>query len=253
LAVEAARDAGGPLREEFHRPGGPRGRAGHAEIAEVVEAAIRRRLSAAFPAYGIRGEALSNEDRPPTDADHHGWLIDPDNGTAAFLAGWRGPAVSIALLRRGVPVLGVVYASAAPDDDGDLVAWAEGEPLTRNGRPVIRGWAAALGPEHTGLVAQGADRRPEATARGCASARFRAVPSIAYRLALVAVGEAEVGVSLNHPGDWDVAAGHALLARGWWPALRRLGSVGGLRRARGPELTRLLRWCAWPSPGPGPA
>jgi hypothetical protein len=41
--------------------------------------------------------------------------------------------------------------------------------------------------------------------------RYRAIPSIAYRLALVAAGEGDVGVSLNEPTTWDLAAGHALL------------------------------------------
>ena len=53
------------------------------------------------------------------------------------MRGFRGSAVSIGLVRDGVPVLGVVYAFAYPDDHGDLLAWAEGcGPLTRNGRPV---------------------------------------------------------------------------------------------------------------------
>ena len=42
-------------------------------------------------------------------------------------------------------------------------------------------------------------------------ARFRAVPSIAHRLALVAAGEAAAAVSLHWPSAWDYAAGHALL------------------------------------------
>ena len=41
--------------------------------------------------------------------------------------------MSIGLVHHGVPVLGVVYAYAAPDDDGDLITGAEGLPLRRNG------------------------------------------------------------------------------------------------------------------------
>ncbi|MBL6974753.1 MAG: hypothetical protein ISR64_03385 [Deltaproteobacteria bacterium] len=50
----------------------------------------------------------------------------------------RGSAVSVGLVRSGVPVLGVVYAPTYPDDRGDLIAWAEGLPLTRNGKDVKR-------------------------------------------------------------------------------------------------------------------
>src|SRR5204863_2038702 len=99
----------------------------------------------------------------------------------------RGSAVSIALLRHGVPVLGVVYAFSAPDDAGDLIAWAEGcGPVTRNGKAVAstdRRWPDRLESGHTVVVSQSADNNSEANAELVAPARFRAVPSIAYRLA----------------------------------------------------------------------
>ena len=56
--------------------------------------------------------------------------MDPHDGTSDFLAGRRGSAVSVALVRSGLPILGVVYAPLAPDDRGDLIAWAQGSALT---------------------------------------------------------------------------------------------------------------------------
>ncbi len=50
-----------------------------------------------------------------------------------------------------------------------------------------------------------------ANAAVVAPMRFRAMPSIAYRLALVAAGEARAAVSLNSPVGWDYAGGHAIL------------------------------------------
>jgi len=44
-----------------------------------------------------------------------------------------------------------------------------------------------------------------------APARYRPMPSIAYRLALAAGGDASVGSSLKGAGDWDYAGGQALL------------------------------------------
>src|SRR5215472_8184804 len=55
VAVEAAREAGAMLREEFHRPGGPRGSGGHADIDAQAEARIRGRLLRACP-WGYLGE-----------------------------------------------------------------------------------------------------------------------------------------------------------------------------------------------------
>lgn len=214
VTIAAAVEAGAVLRAEFHRPGGPRGGHGHCDADAAAEGLLRDRLLAAFPDFGAVGEELGARNRPPADAGGHLWLIDPNDGTAAFLRGHRGSAVSVALLRDGAPVLGVVYAFSAPDDSGDLIAWAEGcGPVTRNGKPVAadRGWPERLEAGDTVLVSQSADKNSEANAEAVAPARFRAVPSIAYRLALVAAGEAVAGVSLNGPGGWDYAAGHALL------------------------------------------
>ncbi len=210
VAIAAARTAGEMIRAEFLRPGGPRGKGGHAEIDEIAEKAIREALFAAFSGYGYRGEETGfvAASTPTT----HLWLVDPNDGTAGYLKGFRESAVSIALLRDGVPVLGVVFAPLARAGAGDLIAWAEGQPLTRNGHPVQRPpFAETLGPQHTVLISQHADKKARANADLCAPARFRAMASIAYRLALVAVGEGELGVSFAAPCGWDYAAGDALL------------------------------------------
>ena len=140
-------------------------------------------------------------------------MVDPNDGTRAYLKGFRGSAVSIGLLCDGVPVLGVVFAYAAPDNRGDLFGWAEGcGPLLRNGQPVTRPpWSAALTAQSVVLVSQSADRAALANLRCAAPARVYAEASVAYRMALVAAGEGEVGTSLAGPGGWDYAGGHALL------------------------------------------
>jgi ADP-ribosylglycohydrolase/fructose-1,6-bisphosphatase/inositol monophosphatase family enzyme len=213
-AIEAAKEAGGLLREEFHRSGGPRGSGGHAEIDRLAEQRIRERLLAACR-WGYRGEETGAQ--PGGDA-HHLWLVDPNDGTSAYLKGWRGSAVSIAALRDGLPVLGVVYAFCYPDSgEGDLIAWAEGCPFTRNGRqvtppPLARATLDAPGgPPAVVFVSQDADKNSEANAACVRPSRYVALPSIAYRLARVAVGDGIAAVSLNNPCDWDYAAGHALL------------------------------------------
>jgi ADP-ribosyl-[dinitrogen reductase] hydrolase len=209
LAVAAAREAGALIRAEFHRPGGPRGRDSHAEIDAEAEAVIRRVLLDAYPDWAYLGEETGQAG--PADAAYR-WVVDPNDGTVSYLRRLRGTAVSIALLLDDEPVLGVVYAPLAPDDAGDLIAWARGCPLSRNDRPVVRPpLPQALGLREVVLVSQEAGRSPAANAECTAPARFRALPSIAYRLALVAAGEGDAGVSLHGPKDWDFAAGHALL------------------------------------------
>jgi ADP-ribosylglycohydrolase/fructose-1,6-bisphosphatase/inositol monophosphatase family enzyme len=209
VAVAAAREAGALIRTEFHRPGGPRGYGSHADIDADAEAVIRRMLLDAYPDWAYQGEETGPGG--PPDAEHR-WVVDPNDGTVSFLRRLRGTAVSIALLEHDEPVVGVVFAPLAPDDRGDLIAWARGEALTRNGHEVARPTLSpSLGLRDVVLVSQEAGRSPAANAECTAPARFRALPSIAYRLALVAVGEGEAGVSLHGPRDWDFAAGHALL------------------------------------------
>jgi ADP-ribosylglycohydrolase/fructose-1,6-bisphosphatase/inositol monophosphatase family enzyme len=228
VAARAAREAGALLRQEFHRPGGPRGHGGHAEIDRPSEEAIRGRLLAAFP-WGYLGEETGQAG--PADGPYL-WLVDPNDGTRAYLQGWRGSAVSIAALRDGVPVLGVVYAFSYPDDDGDLFAWALGGPLTRNGHPLTVNLADGTLEGGAGLpalvfVSQDADVNPAANAACVRPARYVRLPSVAHRLARVATGDGVAAVSLSSPCGWDYAAGHALLR----------GAGGTLVNERGEEVT----------------
>src|SRR5207245_1046824 len=100
--------------------------------------------------------------------------------------------------------------------EGDLIAWAEGGPLTRNGRPVSVNLAGAAldaraNPPPVVFVSRDADRSPQANTVCVHPARYIALPSIAYRLARVAIGDGVAAVSLHGPCGWDYAAGHALL------------------------------------------
>ena len=212
-AIEAARAAGRLLRAELHRPGGPRGDRDKAPADLAAEDAIREALLPHTPQFGLRVEERLDVNRAPSAGERHYWLIDPNDGTSAFHDGFRGSTVSIALIRDDVPVLGVVYAFAAPDDEGDLLTWAEDSgSLRRNGVPVpISASPVALTADHTVLVSNQADRRPMAYAAVIEPARYIPVPGIAYRLARVAAGDAVCCMSLFTPSDYDIAGGHALL------------------------------------------
>lgn len=208
-ALTAAREAGDLLRADLHRPEGPRGKIDKADADVEAEACIRARLSAAFPTWGYLGEETGRiEGAPGTPL----WLVDPNDGTRDYLKGRRGSAVSIGLLYEARPVLGVIFAFAYPDDTGDLFAWAEGCGLVRrNGRVTAAALPSELRSQDVVVVSSGGARSPGLNIECAAPARFRAVPSIAHRLALVAAGEAAAAVSVHSPGAWDYGAGHALL------------------------------------------
>lgn len=202
--IKAAIEAGAVLRAEFHREGGPRGSGSHAAVDREVEELLKTPLHAL---HGCRW--IGEETTQDAIDDRDIWVVDPNDGTRDFLKGVRGSAISIALLRDRKPVLGVVFAPVAPDDTGDLIAWAEGAWLTRNGVPVVE--TAASVPGILAFNANAADyaAHNRRTLRGF---RIRALPSPAYRLALAAAGEVDAAVSMTTGlAPWDIAGGHALV------------------------------------------
>ncbi len=93
-----------------------------------AERAIRDILGAEVPDHGIIGEEFGNE---RADAEHV-WVIDPVDGTKAFISGLPVFGTLIALLRNGVPVMGVMDQPIA----GERWIGAQGHPTTFNGGPV---------------------------------------------------------------------------------------------------------------------
>ena len=253
VAVAAARAAAAHLAAEFARPGGPRGDDDKCPADDEAEVLLRERLLAAFPDHGFMGEEDPSRDRAPgAGGGGHAWVVDPNDGTRSFRQGLRGASVSIGLLRDGAPVLGAILAHTAPHGGEDLFTWAEGTgPLRRNGEPVPavdrRGGLA------TGdviLTSAASLAWPLLNATLLAPARFRPCASIAYRLALVAAGEAAGTASIQPLDGHDVVAGHALL-RGAGLALLDLDGHEVTYRASGrtfvgpvvagaPEVARAL-------------
>lgn len=205
--LAAVHQAGAMLWTEFHRPDGPRGHGSHAAVDAEIEAFLKAQLLA-LHRCDWRGEELPREGTGHPDV----WAVDPQDGTSAFMKGHRGSAVSVALLRHGQPVLGVIHAPTARADAGDVIAWAEGRRLTRNGQPV--GPLAPRRYDAATVIALNEQAGDFAAANHArfAPAALRAIPSIAYRLALAAVGEVDAAISLTQGLDsYDIAAGHAAL------------------------------------------
>lgn len=131
VAEQTAREAGALLREGYTQ-------AKHIAFKGSVdlvteydhrsERLILSRLRAAFPEHAIRAEESGRSGRP---ADYE-WLVDPVDGTTNFAHGFPVFAVSIALVRRGVPVAGAVYD---PTRDEMFLAEA-GQGAALNGAPL---------------------------------------------------------------------------------------------------------------------
>lgn len=208
LVTEIVVSAGKLLSEEWERPEGPRGNGDKADVDTEIEKTLRTKLLELLDC-----DFWGEETGPHMTGHKYCWVVDPNDGTSDFLLGQKGSSISIALLRNAVPVLGVVYAPVTLDRGPDCIAWAEGyENLIRNGRSVPSKLDhATLTPGTHVLVSTAAVNKPELNAELCAPADFIPMPSIAYRLARVAAGDAVACSSLVPVAAHDVAGGHALL------------------------------------------
>jgi fructose-1,6-bisphosphatase/inositol monophosphatase family enzyme len=207
--IEAVTEAGQLVAAEFARPDGPRFSDNvTAPLDTEIEMMLRDRLLALVPARFV-GEEAGVLDAP---ANGYCWVVDPHDGTRAFLEGKRGSAVSVALLSRGTPILAVVYAPTSPDRGPDLISWAAGGPIRRNGEVVtIDLGDRVLTAGDVVFLNHGAWQRPVWHGMACAPAGFMPLPSIAYRLARIAVGDGIATQTLRPVNALDIAAGHALL------------------------------------------
>ena len=104
------------------------------EADQRAEAIILAALAAHFPDIPVVAEeAVSSGILPETGAEF--FLVDPLDGTKEFISGKDDFTVNIALIRNGVPVVGVVYAPCRGQ------AWTgednAAEKLTISGEGVI--------------------------------------------------------------------------------------------------------------------
>ena len=162
-------------------------------------------LRAARPGSGWLSE--ESPDSATRANCEHVFIIDPIDGTRAFIAGERVFAHAIAVARRGVVTAGVVYLPAMDK----LYAAKAGGPATLNGAPILAANAASveaarlltgkpsLAPEHWRGTVPDLDRH------------FR--PALAYRLCLVADGSFDGVLSFRPCWEWDIAAGSLIAQR----------------------------------------
>jgi histidinol-phosphatase len=138
-ALDAAEQAAGIARTLFQRNLEVRIKADKSPVTEAdlrCEIAIREILEARFPSYGFFGEETGSRDANAESL----WLVDPIDGTKAFVREYPMFSTQIALMRRGEIVLGV---SSAPVY-GELSFAERGCGAYLNGKPIAVSQVAAL-------------------------------------------------------------------------------------------------------------
>ena len=222
----------------------------------AAQAYLTGAIARRFPQHGILGE----EDAPTAEADAMPapdflWVLDPLDGTTNFMNGFPVYASSIGVLYRGRPAAGAVYLPWPAAAGGGAVLHSRAGGGTRlDGSPVsVYPTERPRGDRLVGLPGSfGATTRVGKGLKGQPLGQLRVTGSIAYELALTAIGSLQFAV-IGAPRLWDMLggalavqeAGGAVMtrlpgAKSWHP----LASVAPHWDANPPTMGELRRWVA---------
>jgi len=180
------------------------------EADERAEALIVPALRALAPDLAVVAEEGVAAGHVPTCGERF-WLVDPLDGTREFVERNGEFTVNIALIAQCTPVLGVVHAPALGRTWWGCVgagAWVADTAGTR-----ALG-CRALPPDGATVLASRSHGDAVALEAFLAGKRLAALrlAGSSLKLALLAAGEADVYPRFGRTMEWDIAAGHAVLA-----------------------------------------
>jgi myo-inositol-1(or 4)-monophosphatase len=167
---------------------------------EQIDQLISSRISAIYPSHAILSEEQSTFYDP---GDEYTWVVDPIDGTTNFTHGMPIWGVSIALLHRGQPIVGVLNFPLLREQ----YQAALGQGATRSGvtigtSPIIEADDEQLIMKCTRTDKLFALRTP---------LKSRIMGSAAYHLCKVADGTAIAGIETT-PKVWDLAAAYLIVS-----------------------------------------
>jgi myo-inositol-1(or 4)-monophosphatase len=204
--AEAVREAGALALSMFKTPlknwtkGEALSPVSDADIA--VDVLLRERLTGDGESIAWLSEE-SVDDLARLDA-RYVWIVDPIDGTRAYIAGLPDWAVSAALVENGRPVAGCLYAPVSDEFFFAIV----GQGATRNGATMAASPGAALAQARIAAPRKLLDRLQ------AIALPFAVMPrthSLALRLARVAEGTFDAGIAGGSSHDWDLAAADLLV------------------------------------------
>jgi myo-inositol-1(or 4)-monophosphatase len=240
--AEAALDASGALIRPYFRAGVAADQKADESPVTVAdrgaEELLRKILGEAFPDFGILGEEF-----PGVNLDaRHVWVIDPIDGTRAFITGRPSFCTLLGLLEDGAPVLGYIDQPVTGE------RWVGGRDVPARfkgnfgGRVGTRAGVALGGAELSStapemFVGDGAARFARLQAR-CKRVYWG---GDAYAYGLLALGQVDIVAECGlKPWDWAALAPVVEAAGGvvtdWAGKRLRLGSDGSVLAAANTEL-----------------
>jgi myo-inositol-1(or 4)-monophosphatase len=134
------------------------------------------------------------------------WVVDPLDGTREFVKGIPEFCVSIGFVDNGHPVAGGIFNPAT----NETFLGAIDSGVTYNGKPAQTSQRKTLDGALV-LASRSEVKRGEWKAFESAPCEIRPMGSVAYKLALVSAGLADITFTLTPKNEWDVVAGAALV------------------------------------------
>lgn len=207
--IESALAAAGEVFSRF-TPGaiGAEFKAGHDPVTEAdraIDAVLRENLLRDGEGW-LSEESVDDLSRLDKERV---WVVDPLDGTREFVKGIAEFCVSIGYVVNGAPVCGGIHNPATHEtfigavDCGVLY---NGRPAHASGRSVLQG--------ATALASRSEMKRGEWKKFENGPLQITAMGSVAYKLARVAAGLADITFTLTPKNEWDIAAGAALVLSG---------------------------------------
>ena len=170
----------------------------------AVNRILHAQLLSAFPHDGWLSEE-SPDDAGRLQKDRV-WVVDPIDGTKAFINRVPEFCISVALVEQGLPIVAAIYNPST----NELFSAIRGEGLRLNHESID---SRPTNAEHLPVIALGPwERQTGRFAALDSSTQHRPMLSIAWALALMACGRIDAVATFEPENEWDVAAGVLLIA-----------------------------------------
>ena len=172
---------------------------------DIIEGGLNK-LSINFPILSEEGKEIPYKDRRQWE---YFWLVDPLDGTKEFVQKNGEFTVNIALINKGVPVLGVVYAPAL-----DVCYWAkQGEGAFKDGQKLP---IKTVNQRNTYKIVASRSHMSNETQMfidAIDTQKEKELISIgsSLKICLVAEGEVDIYPRLGPTMEWDTGAAHAVV------------------------------------------
>jgi myo-inositol-1(or 4)-monophosphatase len=203
--AEAVRDAGALALDASRKPLKTWTKGHDSPVSEVdiaVDALLKERLTAIMPDAAWLSE--ETEDDPVRLTSHRLWIVDPIDGTRAFIAGREDWTISVALVEGRRPIIAALHAPASEE----FFLGVAGGGVTRNGLAI----RASAGEGLAGVRVSGPKRFVDEIAAAVPDAVVMPrVHSLALRLARVADATLDIAFAGGSSHDWDLAAADLLV------------------------------------------